>query len=839
MPQSSTHSRASKHRALGYLTLVSALAATTACGRTDIIADPGAGTEVSSFDAVTTLEETETTPETITQTDDWSDTSTDDWTETGTSTTGPDPVCGNGEIEGEEECDPGEEFMGPNEACLPGCIRAECGDGFLWTDEELCDDGNDNDNDACTSECVPAECGDGIFWPGFEDCDDGNFNSNDSCIFCEQAFCGDGWQWFGNESCDDGNFNNNDACTNQCDSALCGDGIIWSGVEECDDGVFGNQPNLDCTPECQTFECGDGWLHWSEQCDPGLGGIGPGMACLTGCILNGCGDGDAGPGEECDDGNPDNTDDCTEFCQDAACGDGFIWTGVEGCDDGAGNQPSADCTPACQPNVCGDGFKHVSEECDLGVDNGPGSTCLDDCTLNECGDGDAGPGEACDDGNAIDTDDCTNACELPVCGDGIVWEGNEECDDSNPNDWDACHNDCTLTKVIDLALGGNHTCVLFDTGAFRCWGNGDDGRTAQSSEEDIGDDEPADAGAFVVFSEPVANIYTGLSHSCTVSTTGQVTCFGRGDDGQLGYASTEDIGDNEAPNAGGILSLPTPVSSMGIRGGALFSCAQLTGGQVYCWGLWENARLGYPGISESIGDDELLTSGGTVSVGGTVVQLSQGYRHTCARLSNDELRCWGYGGDGALGYGNSDDIGDDETPASAGAVPVGEKVIDVSAGFYHTCAITESNNVRCWGRGNEGRLGYASSVWIGTGTTPADWGDIDLGGEALQIASANGHTCALLADGKVRCWGWAARGQLGYGNLTNIGDTETPASAGDVPVGGFVTKIAADGNHTCAVVDDTRIRCWGQGGDGRLGYGNLDNIGDDEFPSAAGDVPIH
>jgi alpha-tubulin suppressor-like RCC1 family protein len=162
----------------------------------------------------------------------------------------------------------------------------------------------------------------------------------------------------------------------------------------------------------------------------------------------------------------------------------------------------------------------------------------------------------------------------------------------------------------------------------------------------------------------------------------------------------------------------------------------------------------------------------------------------------------------------------------------------LTAGFFHTCALLPGGAVRCWGRGNNGRLGYGNTAWVGLADTPADVGDVDVGGVAVQLVAGNAHTCALLVGGTVRCWGWGAQGQLGYGNTQDIGDDELPSTAGDVPVGAAVVQIAADGNHTCALLDSGQLRCWGNGGEGRLGYGNIDTVGDDETPAMVGDVPL-
>jgi alpha-tubulin suppressor-like RCC1 family protein len=95
-----------------------------------------------------------------------------------------------------------------------------------------------------------------------------------------------------------------------------------------------------------------------------------------------------------------------------------------------------------------------------------------------------------------------------------------------------------------------------------------------------------------------------------------------------------------------------------------------------------------------------------------------------------------------------------------------------------------------------------------------------------------------METGAVRCWGQAGEGQLGYGNTRTIGDDLTPAVAGDVDVGGIAIQLTTGGEHTCALLESGSVRCWGNGEYGQLGYGNVESIGDDETPSSAGDVPV-
>jgi cysteine-rich repeat protein len=157
-------------------------------------------------------------------------------------------VCGNGLLEGTEECDDGN--TDDADGCTTDCKLVRCGDGVVQGAEQ-CDDGNLDDTDACVTGCVNATCGDGLVEKGVEECDDGNQADGDGCskdCKAESSGCGNGKVDEG-EECDDGNASNADECLNTCKEARCGDGYAELGVEECDDG---NQNNDDfCTNDCK------------------------------------------------------------------------------------------------------------------------------------------------------------------------------------------------------------------------------------------------------------------------------------------------------------------------------------------------------------------------------------------------------------------------------------------------------------------------------------------------------------------------------------------------------------------------------------------------------------
>jgi alpha-tubulin suppressor-like RCC1 family protein len=190
-----------------------------------------------------------------------------------------------------------------------------------------------------------------------------------------------------------------------------------------------------------------------------------------------------------------------------------------------------------------------------------------------------------------------------------------------------------------------------------------------------------------------------------------------------------------------------------------------------------------------------------------------------------------------LGYGNLATIGDDETPESAGDVPVGGAVVAIAAGANHTCAILGSGSLRCWGQDNGGQLGYGNTLTVGDDESPDAIGDVPLGEPVVAVTAGSSHTCAVLASGLARCWGYGGNGQLGF-RAYALGDDEPITSVGPISLGGLATEIAAGTAHTCALLQSGGLRCWGSSPFGQLGYGNTQSIGISELPSSVGYVPV-
>jgi alpha-tubulin suppressor-like RCC1 family protein len=253
------------------------------------------------------------------------------------------------------------------------------------------------------------------------------------------------------------------------------------------------------------------------------------------------------------------------------------------------------------------------------------------------------------------------------------------------------------------------------------------------------------------------------------------------------------------------------------------------------WGLNNSGQLGLA-HKLNIGDNEHPDSQAPVMLGGPAIATATGTWHSCALLATKQMRCWGVAGNGQLGLGNSVEIGATNHPADFPPV-VFTEVEDLSAGAIHNCFLRPGGAVHCFGGNYDGQLGLGHTNEIGDSESP-DVGPIGLGAPAIDVDAGGHHTCAVLQGGAVRCWGDNNRGQLGLGHTNDIGDDELPLTVPPVQLGGPAVRVSAGFQHTCALMATGQIRCWGYGDGGRLGYANENWIGDDEHPEVAGDVQV-
>jgi uncharacterized repeat protein (TIGR01451 family) len=335
----------------------------------------------------------------------------------------------------------------------------------------------------------------------------------------------------------------------------------------------------------------------------------------------------------------------------------------------------------------------------------------------------------------------------------------------------------------------------------------------------------------------------GTSHSCALLDNGQVKCWGGNGVGQLGVGDALSRGDaaGEMGNALPPVALGAGRTATAIAAGGGFSCALLDNGQVKCWGSNATGQLGL-GDTTTRGDNagEMGDSLPAVALGNgrTATAVAAGSDHACALLDNGQVKCWGGNTTGRLGLGdtnprgdNAGEMGDSLPPISLGA---GRTAVAVAAGSTHTCAILDNGLVKCWGGNNVGQLGLGNTT--GRGDNAGEMGDslpaADLGSgrTAVGITAGDQYTCATADNGQVKCWGSGSSGRLGLGDANHRGDgaTEMGNNLPAVALGAdrTATAVTTGTSHTCAVLDDATVKCWGSNGNGQLGQGHNSNIGD-------------
>jgi serine/threonine protein kinase/alpha-tubulin suppressor-like RCC1 family protein len=338
----------------------------------------------------------------------------------------------------------------------------------------------------------------------------------------------------------------------------------------------------------------------------------------------------------------------------------------------------------------------------------------------------------------------------------------------------------TLTFPRDpsiVAAGSGHSCTLTD-GRAACWGNNDNGQLGD------GTGETRASPGFVAGDFTFAQITAGFSHSCGLTSGGQVYCWGANAAGQLGDGTSQP---RNAP-----VGLNTTLAFRMVRAGQDHTCGLSSERSIHCWGANADGQLGD-------GSRQRRASPGRVDIPGAVSALAVGWKHACALTSDGSAWCWGNNDQGQLGDGTT----------SSRPVPTRVKFVEpfvsIAAGTAHSCAVTDSGDAWCWGRNTNGQLGSGSTV---ASTIPHQVS----GGQSFSTIMAGGQfTCARGRDASAWCWGQNNYGQLGDGSTTN---RTVP-----VPVKQLsrVSSLHGGGAHACAVNDRSETYCWGRNIDGQLG----------------------
>ena len=422
------------------------------------------------------------------------------------------------------------------------------------------------------------------------------------------------------------------------------------------------------------------------------------------------------------------------------------------------------------------------------------------------------------------------------------------------------------------AAGLLHTCALHEGGSVSCWGDnwrGQLGNGTELPDFEAPSFDPSEiemGSAVPVAVTEIADsaaIDAGFFHTCALHSDGRVSCWGENSLGQLGNGESEEEARSSVP-----VSVSGITDAADIATGSRHSCALLSDGTISCWG---NNYFGQLGNGESGREffggntpDGFVFSDLPALVPGIddAIDVAAGESHTCAIHRDSSVSCWGHNGNGQLGSGNTGFWRHSVTPQKVEGI---DAVIAIATGEDRTCVIHQDGTVSCWGRNWNGELGNgttdnysnapvrvknitnASFVSAGNGhacalhedSTISCWGNNDdgqLGNEtrddsdipvqvknitgATAVTAGNSHTCALHRDGTISCWGNNVVGQLGNGNSGKGEHSPVPAK-----IQGITNAIAVSASvgyylgHTCALLENGTISCWGRNGSGQLGTG--------------------
>ena len=403
----------------------------------------------------------------------------------------------------------------------------------------------------------------------------------------------------------------------------------------------------------------------------------------------------------------------------------------------------------------------------------------------------------------------------------------------------------SVATPVSIVGGYNFHCALLDNGTVKCWGYGVSGQLGQGDQLTRGDG-PGEMGDNL----PTVNLGTGRTavaldagsrFVCALLDNGAVKCWGANYYGALGLGDTAPRGDGPGEMGDNLptVNLGTGRTAVALAVNWFSVCAILDNGSVKCWGAG-----GYLGLGDNTtrgdGPGEMGDNLPTVDLGTgrTAIAISAGVDQTCAILDNGVLKCWGWNFHGELGLGDTEDRGDE--PGEMGDhLPVirlgaGRKAVALSAGEYHSCALLDNATVKCWGWNASGGLGLGDSTF--RGDDPNEMGDhlpavsLGTGRSAVAVDSRGTQACAVLDNASLKCWGSNFYGQLGLGDTANRGDG--PGEMGDslpavsLGTGRSVSGFAAGLEHACALLDNGSVKCWGNNESGRLGLGDTVNRGD-------------
>lgn len=280
----------------------------------------------------------------------------------------------------------------------------------------------------------------------------------------------------------------------------------------------------------------------------------------------------------------------------------------------------------------------------------------------------------------------------------------------------------------------------------------------------------------------VSSADQGRSHTCAVLKDSTAWCWGFNSLGQLGNGTS-----------GNYSTTPVQVSSLTgvtkISLGGLHTCALKSDGTVWCWGYGGDGQLGNGAVANS-------STPVQVSGLADVTDFSAGGNTTCAIKNDGTVWCWGEGSNGQIGDGNNNDR---NSPLQVSGLT---SVIEVASVYGSHCALKNDSTVWCWGAGTAGQLGNSASL---DSNTPVQTTGI-ANAVSLDGSRYGAHFCTLLSDYTIKCWGQNDSMQLADTTSTNRNAPIVPTG---LPASYSAREISLGASHSCLVLQNSQVYCWG------------------------------
>jgi alpha-tubulin suppressor-like RCC1 family protein len=363
--------------------------------------------------------------------------------------------------------------------------------------------------------------------------------------------------------------------------------------------------------------------------------------------------------------------------------------------------------------------------------------------------------------------------------------------------------------ATQISAGGFQTCALITGGTVECWGYNNYGQ--------LGNNSTVNSSSPVIVSglTNVTQITGSKYQNCARKSDGTVWCWGSNQYGQLGDGTTTD---RHVPVEVKINATTYLTNVAQVSAGGGHTCAILTDHTVRCWGYNPFGQLG---------NNSTTNSSYPVTVSGvtTATQVAAGHNHTCVLLSDTTVKCFGYNSYGEIGDNTNTNRTVPTQVVGPGGTGTLTGIIAISSGRFHSCALTSSSTVYCWGDNENGELGDGTII---SKSYPVQAGTI---ANATTINVGEYHSCSVLSDGTGMCWGASAFGQVGSGTTADSSVPVVVIGPGGVnPLTNISTISAGGGNwpdgsgtdnyeHSCSLMQDGTVDCWGQNIFGQLGDG--------------------